>query len=218
MSDIVEYYRRRAGEYEEIYEWRDPHRQEEQALIGEALKDSLRGRRVLEVACGTGYWTRILSEVAAAITAMDIGEEVMDLARRKPYGCPVSFRKEDAYDLSFDDGSFNGGFAFSWFSHVPRQWIDHFLTGFHRVLQAKSRVFIADNVYIPGIGGELIRKEGDENTYKHRTLRDGSEFMIVKNYFSAEDLIEIFRRYVACFDEDNVFHGKCFWYVDYELR
>ena len=55
MSDIVEYYRRRAGEYEEIYEWRDPHRQEEQELIGDAIIESMRGRRVLEVACGTGY-------------------------------------------------------------------------------------------------------------------------------------------------------------------
>jgi len=218
MSDIVEYYRRRAGEYEEIYGWRDPHRQEEQVLIGEALKESLKARRVLEVACGTGYWTRILSEAAKAITATDIGEEVMELARRKRYGCPVSFRREDAYDLSYDDDSFDGGFAFSWFSHVPRQRIDHFLTGFHRVLQGGSRVFIADNVYIPGIGGEQIRKENDENTYKHRTLRDGSEFIIVKNYFSVEDLIEFFGRHVAGFDEGNVFHGKCFWYVDYELR
>ncbi len=75
MSDIVEYYRRGAGEYEEIYEWRDPHRHEEQRLLGEAMKRSLRWRRVLEVACGTGYWTRVISESAQEITATDIGEE-----------------------------------------------------------------------------------------------------------------------------------------------
>jgi hypothetical protein len=33
MSDLVEYYRECAEEYDEIYEWRDPHRQEEQLLL-----------------------------------------------------------------------------------------------------------------------------------------------------------------------------------------
>ena len=218
MSDNVEYYRRRAGEYEEIYEWRDPRRQEEQELLGEAMRESLRGRRVLEVACGTGYWTRILSESARMITATDIGEDVMELAKRKRYQCPVRFRRENAYDLSFDDASFDGGFAFSWFSHIPRHRIDPFLEGFHRVLQDGSRVFIADNVYIQGIGGELIKRDGDANTYKQRTLKDGSEFTIVKNYYSTEELVEVFGRHVDGFSEENVFYGKCFWYVDYELH
>jgi ubiquinone/menaquinone biosynthesis C-methylase UbiE len=218
MSDIVKYYKRQAEDYEESYEWSDPNRQEEQELIGDAIIESLRLRRVLEVACGAGYWTRVLSESAGMITATDIGEEVMELAKRKRYHCPVHFRKENAYDLSFDDASFDGGFAFSWFSHIPRNRIDPFLKGFHRVLQDGSRVFIADNIYIQAIGGELIRKESDANTYKHRTLKDGSEFIIVKNYFSAEQLVEVFGQHVAGFSKENVFYGKCFWYVDYVLH
>lgn len=38
--------------------------------------DYLAGRRVLEVACGTGYWTKTLSETAERIVAKDIGEDV----------------------------------------------------------------------------------------------------------------------------------------------
>jgi len=218
MSDLVDYYRKRAEEYEEIYEWRDPSRQEEQELVGRAIRGALGGRRVLEVACGTGYWTRVLSETAESIMATDLGEEVMELARLKEYGCPVRFRKEDAYHLSFRDGSYNGGLAFSWLSHVPGHKVDGFLWEFHRVLEEGSRVIIADNVYIPGVGGELIRREGDENTYKHRTLKDGSEFVIVKNYFSPQELTGIFGRHVDGFTDENVFYGRCFWYVDYELR
>lgn len=218
MSDLVDYYRKRAEEYEEIYEWRDPSRQEEQELVGRAIRGALGGRRVLEVACGTGYWTRVLSETAESIMATDLGEEVMELAKSKEYGCPVCFRKEDAYHLSFKDGSYNGGLAFSWLSHVPGHKVDGFLREFHRVLEEGSRVIIADNVYIPGVGGELIRREGDENTYKHRTLKDGSEFVIVKNYFSPQELTGIFGRHVDGFTDENVFYGRCFWYVDYELR
>jgi len=217
MSDLVEYYRERAEEYDEIYEWRDPHRQEEQKRLGDAIKESLKDRRVLEVACGTGFWTRILSQTAKSIIATDLGEEVMELARGKEYACPVTFRKEDACDLSFRDGAFDGGFAFSWFSHIPRKGIDSFLEGFHRVLEAGSRVFIADNVYIPGVGGDLIKKAESGDTYKKRALKDGRVFTIIKNYFSADDLQRIFQRHVSRFDQDNIFHGKCFWYVNYEI-
>ncbi len=217
MSDLVEYYRERAEEYDEIYEWRDPHRQEEQLLLREAIKESLEGRRVLEVACGTGYWTRILSQTAESIMATDLGQEVMELAKEKKYACPVTFRKEDAYNLSFSNGSYDGGFSFSWFSHIPRKRVDSFLKGFHRVLKAGSRVFMADNAYIPGVGGKLIKLASSEDTYKKRTLKDGREFTIIKNYYSANELITIFNRQVNGFDLDNIFHGNCFWYVSYEI-
>jgi ubiquinone/menaquinone biosynthesis C-methylase UbiE len=212
---LVEYYRRRAGEYEEIYGWRDPDRHREQTMLATAIRNSLRGRNVLEVACGTGWWTRILSKSAKSIVATDLGEKVMEIAKKKEFGCPVTFRKEDAYNLSFQDGSFDGGLAFSWFSHIPQNLIDPFLREFHRVLGEGSRVFIADNIYVQGIGGELERRKGDPNTYKIRSLKDGGVFTIVKNYFSKEDLVEIFKRHVEGFSEDNMRHGKCFWNVDY---
>jgi len=217
-DDLVDYYVRRAGEYEEIYGWRDPDRYREQETLAIAIRDSLRGRDVLEVACGTGWWTRIMSESARSIMATDLGEEVMEIAKAKEYGCSVTFKQEDAYNLSFMDSSFNGGLAFSWFSHIPLGFIDAFLEEFHKVLGEGSRVFIADNVYVQGIGGEIEKREGDPNTYKIRTLKDGEVFTIVKNYLSVEDLGEIFGRHVKVFSESNVRHGKCFWYVDYVTK
>jgi len=77
---------------------------------------------------------------------------------------------------------------------------------------------MADNVYVPGLGGKLITKEDDENTYKLRTLKDGSENLILKNYFSVDELIETFNRYAEEFDRENVFYGDRYWYVIYELR
>ncbi len=55
---LVDYYSRRVGEYEQIYQRDDPVRQSEQAAISEALTRVLSGRRVLEVACGTGPATQ----------------------------------------------------------------------------------------------------------------------------------------------------------------
>ena len=215
---MEEYYRRRAEEYEEIYHRDDPVRLEELNRMAKTLKETLKGKRVLEIACGTGYWTQILSETAQSIIAIDIAQEMLKIAKRKHYECPVSFSKEDAYHLSFEGSSFNGGLTNFWFSHIPKDRIGSFLQGFHRILQSRSRVFMADNVYIPGVGGTLMVKKEEEDMYKLRRLKDGSEHLVLKNYFSIEELMEIFSKYDNEFCRDNVFYGKCFWYLFYEVR
>lgn len=215
---MEDYYRRRAEEYEEIYRQDDPIRQEEQRKIADTIKSVLKGRNVIEIACGTGYWTQFISETAQSIVATDAVQGVLKVAERKQYRCPVSFRIEDAYNLSFEDNAFNGGLANLWFSHIPKDRIDAFLKGFHRVLKKGSKIFIADNVFIPGIGGELITKAGDKNTYKLRKLKDGSENLVLKNYYSVDGLAEIFGRHNKGFTKENIFYGKCFWYVTYELK
>ncbi|MFX0066638.1 MAG: class I SAM-dependent methyltransferase [Candidatus Hermodarchaeota archaeon] len=216
---MEEYYKRRANEYEEIYYRADKTRQEENRKITDAFKNLLKGRKTLEIACGTGYWTQFLSETAQSIVATDLVPDVLEIAKRKHYRCPVSFLIEDAYNLSFDARTFDGGLANFWFSHIPKRKIDSFLEGFHRVLQCGSRVFMADNVFVPGIGGTLITKKGDEdNTYKLRQLKDKSEHLVLKNYYTVDELLVMFQKYVPGFTQENIFYGTCFWYVMYELK
>ncbi len=214
---MEEYYRRRAEEFEAVYDRADLARQAELKLLIQAAKAALRGRRVLEVACGTGYWTQVVSRTAREITATDSVEEVLNVARRKTYHCPVNFRLGNAYTLSFEAETFDGGLANFWFSHMPKHRIDRFIAGFHRILRSQSSVFLADNMLVPSVGGELIGREGDDNTYRRRTLRDGSEHVIIKNYYSAEDLIAIFGQHAPGLSAANVFTGQHFWYIIYRL-
>ena len=217
MSEIIDYYRKRAREYEEVYYMTDPHRQEEQALMAKAIQTSLKGRDVIDLACGTGWWDRILSETAKSITGLDINDDVLEIARSKEYGCPVKFMKGDAYEPSFEPASFDGALATFWLSHIPKARLHGWIDTLHAVLRPGSRVFIADNAYIPGIGGPVVTKEGDENTYKLRTLNDGSQHMVLKNYYSTEELVALFGKHVQKFDEGNVFHGHGFYWVDYAV-
>lgn len=43
-EDMVKYYRDRAREYEEIYEWRDPDRHDEQEFMSIEIKKTFRER------------------------------------------------------------------------------------------------------------------------------------------------------------------------------
>jgi ubiquinone/menaquinone biosynthesis C-methylase UbiE len=215
FGNMEEYYRRRAKIYEEFYQGSNYVRQRELEIITDALRKTFEDRRVLDVACGTGYWTKTVSETARSIVGVDVAQEMLEIAKAKKYECPVSFLKEDAYSLSFQKGFFNGGLASFWLSHIPKKRAQLFLERFHQLLRKKSRVFMADNV--AGDAEGLIVKEGDSNTYQIRKL-DGREHLVLKNYFSVDDLMRIFGKYARRFSRKNVFYGKYFWYLIYELK
>jgi ubiquinone/menaquinone biosynthesis C-methylase UbiE len=216
--DMVKYYRDRAKEYEQVYEWRDPYRQEEQECLGQEIREVFKGRSVLDIGCGTGYWTQKTSMTADRITGIDINEAVLEIARSKSYCCPTEFKAMNAYDMKFPPDTFTGALATFWLSHVHRKDVDGWIEHMHNVLAPGALVFIADNTYIEGVGGRLITKEGDSNTYKLRTLNDGSQHLIVKNYFTAEEIVELFNCHTDGVTQDNVFHGTCFWWICYQLN
>src|SRR6185436_11300113 len=118
MSDtaMLDYYSRRAAEYERIYH--KPERQADLARLREHLRSLLTGRRVLEVACGTGYWTAAIADAALSITATDASEEVLEVARAKRLDGRVTFRRADAWKAGELSCDFDAGLAAFWWSHV----------------------------------------------------------------------------------------------------
>ena len=132
------YYAHRAREYERIYD--KPERQEDLARLRECVPSSFSGRDVLEVACGTGYWTQFVATRAASVLATDVNEEVLELARRKTYSRNnVSIARLDIYSQADLASSFDAGLAAFWWC------ITHLLNesgnvlGFAARLHADSR-------------------------------------------------------------------------------
>jgi ubiquinone/menaquinone biosynthesis C-methylase UbiE len=109
-ADLASYYAARAAEYERVYA--KPERQADLARLRRVVTRHFQGRRVLEVACGTGYWTVLLSAGAASVVATDVGAEVLEIARAKPVrGSRVEFRQADAFDLAGVPGDFDAPFS-----------------------------------------------------------------------------------------------------------
>lgn len=213
---MEEYYSKRSKEYEDIYFRKDSVRQREQAEIKEDMSNIFRGRDVLEIACGTGYWTEIIVEVANTLLATDISEEMLhETVKKFTHKKAIKFQQVDAYKLNNIKQIFNAGCANFWFSHIPKSKLKHFLDGFHKKLEKKSIVFMADNMYIHGIGGELITKPFEEDTYKLRELSNGEKYEVLKNYYNEEELKDIFSEYS---DNLQVKIGECFWWVCYNVK
>ncbi|HSH00703.1 MAG TPA: class I SAM-dependent methyltransferase, partial [candidate division Zixibacteria bacterium] len=167
-------------------------------------------------ACGSGYWTQLLSPVAEQITATDGSEEMLDIAQAKNYLKPnVTFARWDAFELSQMSGVFDAALAGFWLSHVPRRRLHEFFDGLHSRLKPRSVVLLCDNNLVEGMGGEIIHQPDSDDTYKRRTLNDGTRHVIVKNYFTETDLRELLEPYAA---DITVYMGHWYWYVLYHTR
>ena len=93
--ETADYYRARAQEYEQIY-FRDiPERRKEIDDEASRLRTLVTGKNVLELACGTGYWTKVMAETAAHITAIDLWPEMIAVAKKKTLRAPVDFIAAD---------------------------------------------------------------------------------------------------------------------------
>ena len=79
MDKLADYYAKRAAEYERIYA--KPERQADLAALRQRMRRLFAGRKVLELACGTGYWTDVIAGSAAQVTALDLNEEVLEIGR-----------------------------------------------------------------------------------------------------------------------------------------
>jgi S-adenosylmethionine-dependent methyltransferase len=82
----------------------------------------LRGRRILEIGCGTGSSTVALAEQGAAVTGIDIDEGALAVARDRcaAYRVEADFRPLNAQALSgvFDAGTFDFIIFFACLEHM----------------------------------------------------------------------------------------------------
>ena len=186
------YYARRASEYERVYD--KPERQQELAWLRERVPQLFRGRTVLEVACGTGYWTQYIATSAKRVYACDINEPVLEIAREKPIPAgKATFFKADAVALDGIPTGCNAAFAGFWWSHVKKSELALFVKNLSLRLEPGSVVAILDNSFAHGSSTPISRTDSEGNTYQMRKLASGDEYEVLKNFPSALELTEAVR-------------------------
>lgn len=212
-ASLIDYYAKRAQEYERIYE--KPERQNDLARLKDLFQKTLAGRDVLEIACGTGYWTRIISQTAKSITATDINEEVLQIARLKNYGCKASFQKADAFDLPSSQNNFTAGLAAAWWSHLRKSEIRNFLSQFHRQFSSGSLMVFMDNRFVLGSSTAISRADDGGNTYQVRKLENGNQYEVLKNFPNEKEAGKFIGDSAAEFSWMDL---QYYWFLTYKLK
>jgi SAM-dependent methyltransferase len=213
-TDMPGYYAARAQEYDRIYD--KPERQKDLAELKTLVSQAFAGQDVLEIACGTGYWTQFIAKTAARIYSTDINQEVLVEARKRNYQlCWTNFAIADVYSLNNISAHYSAGFAGFLWSHIPLSRQSELIRTFHSRLQPGAKVIWIDGRYVEGSSTPINRKDEAGNTYQLRKLTDGSLHEVMKNYPDEADLQASFSAYA---DNLEVKLLQYFWVVSYKVK
>jgi ubiquinone/menaquinone biosynthesis C-methylase UbiE len=211
LSSLQSYYAARAAEYDRVYE--KPERQADLRQIEQWLPRVLSGKTVLEIACGTGYWTQFIAPVASSVVAIDSAEETLRIARQRVPAGNVLFQVGDAYALAQSQARFDAAFAGFWFSHVPLERQREFLRGLNSALEPGAKVVLLDNLFVEGSSSAISEQDASGNTYQSRKLGDGSMHRVLKNFPSEAQLLALAGAGLA---ESAVFSSwQFYWAFEY---
>ncbi len=210
------YYAARAPEYDASAGYLDPKVETLRIPIKARYQAVFRGRNVLEIACGTGYWTAAIAAEAASVFAIDRDPRMLALARRRLAQAPhVRIELADAYALISVPEDFNAAFAIHWWSHMPRRRIPAFLDVLCAHLCPGARVMFVDE--LPYDRGRRRRIDEEGNLLEERTLFDGRRFEIVKNFPTREELFAAVRMHAVDFTYREP-PGEGRWEISFRSR
>ena len=175
---MKEYYDTRAPEYDDWWlerglyagRGRQDWRTERDAIF--ARIEALAPRRTLDVACGTGFVTRLLP---GEITGLDQSGRMLEEARRQAPG--ASYVQGDALELPFPDGAFERLFTSHFYGHLEPPERERFLAEARRV---------ADELVVFDAGTHLGEPRDE---WQDRVLSDGSHWPVFKRFFTGELLL-----------------------------
>jgi SAM-dependent methyltransferase len=92
----------------------------------------VRGRKVLDAACGEGYGAALLAGAAASVTGVDISSDSIEHAARRYRAGNLEFHAADCLSLPFEADSFEAIVSFETLEHLSDH--DGLLREFRRVL------------------------------------------------------------------------------------
>jgi len=176
--------------------------------------DRYKGKRLLEVGCGTGTDSLQFARGGVVFTAVDLTPRSIEIARKRfeVYNQQGKFILSDAENLNFPDESFDVVYSFGVIHHTPNT--ERAATEIHRVLKRGGKaivmVYHRSSLYYWGgiilkrglLRGELLKASPDElmSRYVEHTETGGRP--LVKAY-TRNEVRKMFSMFSACKVEVN---------------
>jgi demethylmenaquinone methyltransferase/2-methoxy-6-polyprenyl-1,4-benzoquinol methylase len=199
LADQIAYYRDRAGEYDEW--WFRTGRYDRGAEFNAAwfsdiaaVEDALgaflaaaRPGTALELACGTGLFTRHLATRVGRLTAVDASPEVIARNRARVGSASVDYVQADLFEWTPPE-RYDLVFLSFWLSHVPLQRFDRFWTMVNRALAPGGAAYVIDSALDSTSTARDHARPDAASGIVTRKLNDGRQYRIVKIFHAPEEL------------------------------
>ena len=188
VDSVARYYAERAPVYDETAGYTDREAEELRLPIKARYREMFSGHTVLEIACGTGYWTPTIAEGAVSVLGVDVVPPLIAQAQaRCKHLANVTFQIADAYTLDGVPTGFTAAFAHWWWSHIPLARTAGFLSALHSRLTPGALVLFVDQL---PYDGHVRRQDAAGNTLEQRSLPHGRSFEVVKNFPTENELCD----------------------------
>lgn len=213
-QNLVSYYNDRAKEYEKVY--LNPDEQEDLLKAAKIFQDLFAQKTVLEIACGTGYWTERIAKTATSIFATDINESVIEIAKERQKE-NITFAIADMYDFTPDE-KYEGVFGGFIWSHILLQDLDKFIDQVKSFLKPNGTIVFIDGNAVEGTVHDvkkITKTDEHGNTYQTRKLENGSSHLVLKNFPTKEFLVQ---KLSSVATDINSINLKYYWIVSCKLN
>jgi GT2 family glycosyltransferase/SAM-dependent methyltransferase len=146
-----------------------------------AVAELVAGLRVLDIACGEGYGSRILANHAAQVVGVDISDEAISHARVEYVGAGVRFEVGSCLNIPVPDASVDVVVSFETLEHVAEH---------DKVLQEYSRVLAPGGWICVSCPDKLEYSDlpGTSNPYHVRELYREEFRELLQRHFRRVDL------------------------------
>jgi ubiquinone/menaquinone biosynthesis C-methylase UbiE len=195
------YYDARASEYEDAYvlgtgtaSIRDPEvfRREVSVLAG--LVERFARGRLVDLACGTGYWLPHYAAHCSRITLIDQAPRMLDECRGKiarlDAGDRIELVQDDVLEYPFPSDAYDSALVGFLISHLTDEQERVLFESLRAMLDTDGRFLILDSAWSLERARFNAKSERQE-----RRLNDGSRFEIYKRYLDRHDIVEWERKY-----------------------
>jgi SAM-dependent methyltransferase len=192
IAEQIEYYRARAPGYDDFASPPDGSLAPYGREIEMALEDFGPTGSVLEIASGTGLWTRHLLRHASSVAALDAAPEMHEMSRRKIVeDARVRYIVADVFAWE-PDRRYDVVFFANWLSHVPPGGFERFWAKVDASLAPTGRVFFVDERedawrHEKGFGETFA--DDPAGCLVRRSVPDGRTFRVVKVFRDPSELV-----------------------------
>ncbi len=186
QKDMLLYFDERAEEYDDFYAGKGPAIQhyggmyiKDFAQIGEAVS-GFGGKHLIDIACGTAYWTPFYASKCDEITCLDQSANMLSQAqtRIKDQNLkPPNFIHADFFDIDLGTHVFDRAFVSILLSHLSRDQEKTFFERLKQILQPGGELMVIDSLW-----NSRRRKYRKQESVEERVIKDGRKFKVFKRY------------------------------------